>query len=121
MAAAARGLVNLGLLLLAGWCVARLVRDCTQIDDQTDVAARGLLQAAGLEDLDPRAEDRRRAGAPADEPSQPEPRGWLERWQRSRAERRKRRTPGVTVVWFSLAALPLFGLGQSLIPAADLG
>jgi hypothetical protein len=125
---ALRGVLNLGIIVLAWWCINRLVRDCTEIDDRTQVDSRGLLQAAGLEELDVRAEDRRKHGEkeastasrqrklPGEE-EQPEPRGWYQRWQRYREERLKRRTPGVTVVYFSLAALPLFGLGQSLIPA----
>ncbi len=90
--------------------------------------SRGLLQAAGLEELDVHAEERRKHGEKElvanrlrklpGEDEAPAPRGWYQRWQRYRAEREKRRTPGVTVVYFSLAALPLFGLGQSLIPAA---
>src|SRR5262249_28173496 len=46
---------------------------------------------------------------------------WWQRYQRYRAERKKRHTPGVWVVYFSLAALPLFGLGQSLIPVEHEG
>ncbi len=47
---------------------------------------------------------------------------WWERWRNYRAEQRKKpHNPGVWVIYFSLAALPLFGLGQSLIPAADEG
>src|SRR5205823_13474419 len=38
-----------------------------------------------------------------------------------REDKAKRRTPGVTVVWFSLAALPIFGLGQALIPVDATG
>src|SRR5260370_1059106 len=47
---------------------------------------------------------------------------WWERWQKHRAEQRKKpHNPGVWVIYFSLAALPLFGLGQSLIPAGEEG
>jgi len=47
---------------------------------------------------------------------------WWERWRKHREEQRKRpHNPGVWIVYFSLAALPLYGLGQSLIPAADEG
>src|SRR5262249_48706324 len=43
--------------------------------------------------------------------------GWWQRYRQYRAERKKQpRAPGVWVVYFSLAALPLFGLGQSQIP-----
>jgi hypothetical protein len=43
---------------------------------------------------------------------------WWERYEKYREEqRRKPHTPGVWVIYFSLAALPIFGLGQALIPA----
>ena len=46
-------------------------------------------------------------------------------WQRlrrhlARWSTRRPHSPGVWVVYFSLAALPLFGLGQRLLPATDL-
>jgi hypothetical protein len=124
-------LVNAIVVFVAWWCVMRLVRDCTHIDDRTQIDSRGLLQAAGLEELDIRAEERRKHGekveparqstwSPEEKPDD-EPRGWWARWSRYREEKARRRTPGVTVVWFSLAALPIFGLGQALIPVEAAG
>src|SRR5262249_36972964 len=47
---------------------------------------------------------------------------WWEGYLRYReGQKRKPHTPGVWVVYFSLAALPLFGLGQALIPAEAVG
>src|SRR5262249_32389425 len=47
--------------------------------------------------------------------------GWWQRYQSyQQAWRRRPHTPGIWVVYFSLAALPLFGLGQSLIPVTDV-
>ena len=40
-------------------------------------------------------------------------------WQRFLDRRRRPHSPGVWVVYFSLAALPLFGVGQTLIPAEN--
>jgi hypothetical protein len=116
--------INLGLLVLIWWSAHRLTWDCTMIEDDEDATGTGVLQAAGLDSgPDGRAE-------PAPPEPAPETRGkrrkrkeaglvaWFERYQRYRAEGRKRpHTPGVWVVYFSLAALPLFGLGQSLIPS----
>src|SRR5262249_23137892 len=46
--------------------------------------------------------------------------GWWARYQRFHSEQKKKpHTPGVWVVYFSLAALPLFGLGQAQIPAEE--
>ncbi|MCY2963600.1 MAG: hypothetical protein NT069_08125 [Planctomycetota bacterium] len=39
--------------------------------------------------------------------------------ERAQKQRSKPHAPGVWVVYFSLAALPLFGVGQLLIPAGD--
>ena len=47
--------------------------------------------------------------------------GWWERFERFREERKKRRVLGAWVIYFSLAALPLFGLGEALIPVEETG
>ena len=51
-------------------------------------------------------------------PSRHVPSGW---WQRYVEHQRRPHAPGVWVVYFSLAALPLFGIGQWFIPASDTG
>jgi hypothetical protein len=110
--------INLGLLALAWWSSNKLVWDCTNVDEDVDMNAEGLLQATGAES----------AGK---EPADPTPKpgeekttatgftAWWERYQRYRARQEKKRTLGVWVVYYSLAALPLFGLGQTLIPPGD--
>jgi hypothetical protein len=117
--------INAGLIALAWWCAHRLTWDCTLIDEDVDASGVGLLQVAGLEGSSATAEPGADTGEKVDdEPVQkaaaPSPlEGWLERYQRYREARRRRpHTPGVWIVYFSLAALPLFGLGQALIPAA---
>lgn len=114
-------LVNLLLVGVIWWCAHRLTWDCTNIDEDTDMSGEGLLQAAGLQERPAPADDE----AEEDEEERPDakkgdsraPSGWIERYRRYREERQKKRTLGVWVVYFSLAALPIFGLGQSLIPA----
>jgi len=112
--------INAGLLLLILWCADRLTWDCTVIDDQEDASGEGLLQTAGL-DRPAGAGDSAAPAAP------PEPAGTTQRklpatgwWERFLERRRRRHAPGVWVVYFSLAALPIFGMGQRLIPATDL-
>jgi hypothetical protein len=109
-------IINLLLIGLIWWCAHRLTWDCTHIDEQRLVSAKGLLSAAGLEqrptlDDQARDEDLRRETEKLDRLS------LSKRWERFRERRRKRpQQPGLVVVWFSLAALPIFGLGESLIP-----
>jgi hypothetical protein len=107
--------VNIGLMAVIWWSAHRLTWDCTFIDEDADVAGVGLLQAAGLDQ--PGGAEAEAAEEAADAPAA----GWWERYRRYREHRRKKHTPGVWVVYFSLAALPLFGLGQSLIPVEEEG
>jgi hypothetical protein len=114
--------INLGLMLLIWWCANKLTWDCTAIDDNVDASGQGLLEAAGLDQVAPAKPEEE---LESEEPEKPPIRstglvGWWERYERYRDEQRKKpHTPGVWVVYFSLAALPLFGLGQALIPAED--
>jgi hypothetical protein len=110
-----RWAINVGLIAVIWWCAHRLTWDCTFIDEDADVSGTGLLQAAGLEK--PAGEEGTAEGEKPDEAAL----GWWGRYRRYREQRRKKHTPGVWVVYFSLAALPLFGLGQSLIPVEEEG
>ncbi len=93
----------LGILLLAvvWYCANKLVWDCTLIDEDEDSCGQGLLQSAPRE-------------APA-----PAPTGKLKQPNKPKRRRKASSAPGRSVVWFSLAALPLFGLGQVLLPAGQ--
>lgn len=107
------GLINLFLVVLIAWCAAKLVRDCTHIDDSMDVDAQGLLEASGLEDQE------QGQAAPGRILKGGKKKSWLARWLAYREAKQKKRTPGVWVVYFSLAALPLFGMGQAFIPPQE--
>lgn len=106
---AAAPAINLFLVLLTWWCTNKLVRDCTHIDEGTEIDAAGLLEASGLEDHE------QKSIRPTDAPVSKK-KSWIARWFEYNERRKKKRTPGVWVVYFSLAALPLFGLGQAFIP-----
>jgi hypothetical protein len=117
--------INLGLIVLIWWSAHRLTLDCTMMDDEEDASGVGLLQAAGLDTAKGPEKPVEPDGA---EGKKPKRRGqkespllaWWGRYQRYReAQRRRPRTPGIWVVYFSLAALPLYGLGQSLIPPEE--
>jgi hypothetical protein len=131
-------LVNLGLMGVVWWSAHKLTWDCTHIDEKRQSSGRGLLSAAGLDADDRRESDQQVSRAPKAS-AQPEPRrkkkkgkkakksqpdsrlwDWIERYKSHReAQRKAGHTPGVWVLYFALAALPLFALGQSLIDPAD--
>lgn len=116
------------LLVLVWWAAHQLTWDSTLMDDAQDASGRGLLdqltiavQEASLERL-PASGNAARA-APPDPPSAslapqldldsttaaaPSPLAW---WNRLLEADRRPHAPGVWVVYFSLAALPLFGIG----------
>jgi len=115
--------INLGLIGIIWWSAHRLTWDCTLIDDEVDASGTGLLESAGLEKP---AADAEVAAAGSGEQRKKKSRepagllGWMTRYRRFRDERLKQaHTPGVWVVYFSLAALPLFGLGQAQIPPSE--
>jgi hypothetical protein len=109
-------LVNMLLVGVVWWCSQRLTWDCTNIDEETDMSGEGLLQAAGIEEK-PEPEAELLVEEPSETKKYASPLGtWIERFKRYRERKQKKRTLGVWVVYFSMAALPLFGLGQSLIP-----
>ena len=135
-------LINWGLIGLIWWCAHRLTWDCTVIDDDEDASGEGLLQLAGFdkpaavqeappESPGPDDKATRRGKKHAAPPpltaraaarlegttSREVPAGW---WQRYVEKSRRPHAPGVWVVYFSLAALPLFGVGQWFIPVDDV-
>jgi hypothetical protein len=92
-------LINLTIIAVVLWSANKLTWDCTHMDESAEDAGSGLLDEIQDELQAP-------ASSPgADAPGSP----------------RKARPMGRWVVYFSLAALPLFGLGQALIPAEDAG
>jgi hypothetical protein len=108
--------INFGLVLVVLWSTYQLMWDCTHVDDDGDPTAMGLLEAAGLEEAPPEDTTARDAEEAKD------PKGvwgWITRYQRYRAKKKRRRVLGVWVVYFALATLPIFGLGQALIDPDD--
>ena len=89
------------LLTLIWWCAHKLVWDCTLVDEDEDSSGQGLLQKAPPAKTEPKSDPKAK--------TKPKP------------KRRVPSSPGLWVVYFSLAALPLFGVGQGLLPANDAG
>ena len=122
----AGALVLLGLIM---WCSNKLTWDCTLIDDSQDASGEGLLQVSGFDETadqqaatarDPGEKSARDAGETAEPVDSPPPVPLWKRLFLNRSERENRpHAPGLWVVYFSLAALPLFGVGQLLIPVEE--
>jgi hypothetical protein len=114
---------NLGLMALIWWCADRLTWDCTVIDEQEDASGEGLLQTMGLDQPRDAANN---TSADADvEPlgvtSHDSATGAIPKtlWRRAWEHFHKTRAPGIWVIYFSLAALPIFGLGQRFIAESN--
>lgn len=103
------------LLVLIWWSVDRLTWDCTFVDGSLDPSNEGLLQAAGVVDSD--------ADEMADEAAEPNdssPASESDAVAAPPKPARSANRPGVWIVYFSLAALPLFGIGGWFVPSDDL-
>ncbi len=109
--------INIGLVALVWWSAHKLTWDCTLIDESEDATGEGLLQTIGFDSTDvtdaPKAGGSEGAGDSQIVRSKD---GDWGQWWRSFVDRqRKPHAPGVWVIYFSLAALPLFGFGQWFI------
>ena len=114
------------LLAVAWWAAHKLTWDCTLIDEEQDSSGQGLLQFVGFGKKPPEANENEDSPSEKKEEKSAEPEGVTDRVSRMRDEAHPKRqtkgkahTPGVWIVYFSLAALPLFGLGQMLVPVTD--
>lgn len=108
-----------GLLAIIWWCAWKLTWDCTLIDEDEDASGEGLLEAAGLiggENPDAAAQSSGPKSAATEFDAAGVPGSTID--DRS-TSRRRPHAPGRWVVYFSLAALPIFGVGQLLIPVAN--
>jgi hypothetical protein len=129
-----QALVGCLLVAVVWWCAHKLTWNCTFIDSTVDPSAAGLLQTTGKDD---RLADRRiGTRSPSEKVYDPlsddtfraeeavrlqQASRWKRLWRAITDLEPKAHAPGLSVLYFSLAALPLFGLGQWLIPAADEG
>lgn len=113
-------LLGLALLVVIWWCANRLTFDCTIVDESRDTSQKGLMQWIGA-DFDSLGADPQTPAAKTPEPASPEEeqvakRNWI--WD-VLDPTSTRFAPGVWIIYFSMAALPLFGLGQAFEPSGD--
>ncbi len=106
------------IIAVTWWSAHQLTWDCTVIDEHDDSSGQGLLQKIGLEELIVNTEQSsEQADATSELKEQPDEsvQGWFDRWKENR---KKPHTPGVWVIYYSLAALPLFGFGHLFTDSA---
>ena len=110
------GAILLGLV----WFTAhQLTVNCTLIDEDDDASGEGLLESA------------KRAPGPVEKkPTTParettstlsglRPAAVLAVLKQKRQKAAREQIPGIWLIYYSLAALPIFGLGQTLLPSGD--
>jgi hypothetical protein len=121
----------LGVILLGivWWCAHKLTWDCTLIDEDEDASGSGLLKTAEdrrkvrPDDTETRSAERGLSSIRSGRESQAACELGQLALQQARTDRKRRASvphpPGLWVVYFSLVALPLFGIGQMLLPGGD--
>ncbi|HVT28391.1 MAG TPA: DUF4129 domain-containing protein [Lacipirellulaceae bacterium] len=112
-------IINLALMCLVWWCADRLTWDSTVIDDDEDASGEGLMQRIGVDGPEQQSDGTNDNELLADRGAEKPPA--LQRLKRLFLPGKGAHTPGVWVLYFSLAALPLFGIGQHWIPVAEVG
>ena len=121
-------LINLVLMAVVWWCADRLTWDSTVIDDDEDASGEGLMQRIGVDGPDAAKGGEAKpasvglSGALENELMEEAKETSTTLWQRLMRLVKGRKgphTPGIWVLYFSLGALPLFGVGQHFIPATD--
>jgi hypothetical protein len=114
------------LLVIMGvvwWATHRLTFDCTLLDEDQD-AGVGLLQEAGLD-----GESVAEPIPPTPAPTEHDPAAmdasllphhpWWKPGKQDSVEARRPNPPGTWLIYFALASLPLFALGQWFVPAVQ--
>lgn len=108
-------LINIGLLGIVWWSAHKLTINCTLIDDNEDASGEGLMQHIGVDEVSEEASDGKKTQAA------PVANELLADTSSPKEKAKPPHTPGLWVLYFSLAALPLFGIGQKWIPTNDVG
>lgn len=107
----------LAVMGLVWWATHKLTYDCTLTDENQDMGV-GLLQESGLDPAPaPEAVEHHDPGAM--ESSLLPQRPWWKLWGRDPKDARQPHPPCLWLIYFSLAAIPAFSLGQWLVPEVE--
>ena len=113
--------LHLGLLfiIVIWWFNNQLTWDCTVIEGSRDTTDRGLLERFGLEGNKSESAQENEVESENQQTQSSEAKyeaAWIDRLF---TRKRKANTPGVWVVILSLAAFPIFGIGQGWIDLVE--
>lgn len=120
--AAYSSLINIPLLAFVWWAADRLTFDCTLPDTSRRPSGEGLLLTLGIEqenELPPASKPASETASETESEAavaEPLPDLFELLFKHNRLKHR----PGMWVLYFSLGALPLFGIGQSFAHQASL-
>jgi hypothetical protein len=99
----------LACLALIWWTTSKLVWDCSVVKEDEDASGEGLMGVANFDDGSTLKSKVTRAVIP-----------WWKRIFKNISEKEgSPHAPGLWVVYFSVVALPLFGIGYAFLPAGS--
>ena len=99
------------IVALTWWASHKLTWNCTFIDDEQEDVGRGLLE--------PEERDESEESNESEEGSKKAHRGWSFLKSLFFEPEDRRHAPGVWIIYFAVVAIPVFTLGQWMIPASD--
>jgi len=114
------------LVAFIWWSTDKLTWDCTVVDHKKDASGKGLLQTIGMDEptadsnSDTESEESHNEFDMEATTNKQETES-KSIWQQWIERRRRNHTPGVWVIYFGMAAIPIFGLGQMLLPENQFG
>jgi hypothetical protein len=119
-------ILNIALMAIVVWTTNKLTWDCTHLDGERDAGGQGLLAATGLKSSEIKPDENQTTEDDSTDKKKKKKQpatgilGWVDKWNQYREEQKKKpHTPGTWVIYIGLAAIPIFLLGQSMIPASD--
>ena len=104
--------ITMALLAVVWWSANRLTYDCTVVDDSEDASNKGLMQNLETTNEQSQPDQATLDGVTNTAEETQTKTHWLAELINPTSTHH---APGMWVVYFSLAALPIFGLGQAFV------
>jgi hypothetical protein len=115
-------LINLMLIAFVWWSASRLTWDCTLVDGSRDTSAQGLIELIRRNVTHPDRGEEVANSHSSQQASDSTPSDTAKSFNLiAFLFGKSKNSPGLWVIYFSAAALPIFGFGQTFIPVSDSG